>query len=481
MGEARELLERIGGFRRRLEQMPDLSVVPDLSALTAGSEPAAKVEAGSKNQEAIESVLRHMSKPNPDNTAELPTHLIARAKRLLAEGRALIIELRSLGEQPGLASAAEDDPLLAGYAETVAMTEAALRLVQVFPDEPSAQVRLCDGFAAILEAVRERLGLVNHALGVRAAEGRDVGFVSRLLEDVRDGKRVSAEPIDEWGEALWLAESEGPLRFAHVDPKAEVEGEEFSAVTRHVAAHSLTVARVMARLVGDGRGSDLDPRDVVRSALLHDVGMLRVPAEVVAHEGALSEAQRRAVEAHVRVGVEMVKRSMPDAGPALDALAGHHERLDGTGYPARLKADQLDGLARLLAVADTYTALAAPRPHRAALDPRTALTDTLLLAERGSLDRHAAERLLRLTFYPVGTVVEMADGSVGVVTATPGPRTGANAPARPVVSVMTTPEGARLPVPRHVDLSATESGGIVRSLPADQRRRLAGRFHPELS
>ena len=64
-------------------------------------------------------------------------------------------------------------------------------------------------------------------------------------------------------------------------------------------------------------------------------------------------------------------------------------------------------------------------------DPRTALTDTLMEAERGTLDRGAAERLLQIAFYPVGTVVELSDGSVARVVAVHPPRADVHSPARP--------------------------------------------------
>ena len=120
---------------------------------------------------------------------------------------------------------------------------------------------------------------------------------------------------------------------------------------------------------------------------------------------------------HTRASSEIVAKLLPDFAALVDSIGTHHERLDGTGYPGGLKSDQIPPLARLLAVVDTYTALCCPRPYRPAHDPRTALTDTLLAAEQNLLDRFAAEKLMTLGLYPVGSVVELGDGSVGVVAA----------------------------------------------------------------
>src|SRR5207249_69187 len=113
-----------------------------------------------------------------------------------------------------------------------------------------------------------------------------------------------------------------------------------------------------------------------------------------------------------------------------------------------LRDVQVSPLVRLLAVCDVYAALCSPRPHRSALDTRTALTDTLLLAEQGALDPHQAELLLKLTFYPPGTLVELADGAVGLVVATHQGRRDPSAPARPVVALVADSSGRSLPTPR---------------------------------
>src|SRR5262249_6424599 len=145
-----------------------------------------------------------------------------------------------------------------------------------------------------------------------------------------------------------------------------------------------------------------------------------------------------------------------------------------------LKDAQIGPLPRLLALADVYAALCCLRPHRPASDPRTALTDTLLLAERGKLDATLAERLLHLSFYPVGSMVELADGSVGLVVATHLAPRQLHTPGKPVVALLTDRDGKPLATPRHLDLAECEGGTIVRSLAAGQRRDLLARRYPEL-
>ncbi len=260
-----------------------------------------------------------------------------------------------------------------------------------------------------------------------------------------------------------------PLRFLHAganDP------------ARFAAAHGLTVAQVLARLLLH------DPQAPVQlavmAALVHDVGMVCVPAELLAKPDVLSDQERRIVEKHAAAGGPMVAPLWPGGGWPIDAVTDHHERPDGTGYPLGHKDIQLAEPVRLLAVCDVYAALCCPRPHRPALDTRTALTETLLLAERDALDRQQAERLLALSFFPAGSVVELTDGSSAfVLAAHPGQR-GLTNPARPIVLLLTDSQSQPLALPQVIDLVEERERSVVRSLATTERRRLLGRRYPEL-
>src|SRR5262249_44434983 len=243
--------------------------------------------------------------------------------------------------------------------------------------------------------------------------------------------------------------------------------------------HSLPVAQVVARRVRHAAEFGRQPTGPVLAALLHDVGLLGLPSGLLATAGPLDDAQRRLVERHAWEGAELVTRQLPSAGGLAEAIAGHHERLDGSGYPAGLRDVQVGAVARLLAVADVYAAQCCPRPHRAALDPRTALTDTLLWAERGGLDRTWAEKLLHLSFYPGGSVVEVTDGSRARVVAAHPLRADLQTPARPVVALLTDGRGRWLPAPEPLDLAQCEGRAVVRTLPAQERRTRLGERYPE--
>jgi hypothetical protein len=284
-------------------------------------------------------------------------------------------------------------------------------------------------------------------------------------------------------EILDDARSARPMRFVHasVDSIAShAEAAPLAAPARFAAAHGVNVAQVVARLVPHDPEWASHPLLAVLAALLIDCGMTTIPVAVLARAGELTAAERRQVESHAQVGAEMILRCFPAIAPLAAAVAAHHERTDGTGYPAGLRGTTIPALGRLLAVADVYVAVNEPRPHRSARDGRAALTEILLLAEHGLLDRAHAAYLVRLSFYPVGTVVELTDGRVGVVVANHPNPDDPRAPGRPVVAVLATADGALLPHPEHVDLSSADRGGILRAVPIARRRELLGPRYPDL-
>jgi HD-GYP domain-containing protein (c-di-GMP phosphodiesterase class II) len=492
MSDTRALLNRITSFRQRLEQTPNL--IPASVALDdpdAARSQTADLLAGSS--ELLTRSLRALAGA-PVNEGPLPVQLTARARRLLEEARGLIaVQKKLTGDAmlAGLMAAAlaapagtEPDPLVTYTRETVALTDAALRMVQAFPPAAEAQLRMCEGVEAMLRAVRDRLTVAQSAVGARRKDVDRIDGLARRLTDLTAGRAVDFAWFMELGEQLLEeARQAAPLRFLSADPHSTCgypDGPTVPAPARFVAAHALTVAQVLARVAPQDYEWSNRPLVPVVAGMLMDVGMLRVPAAVLATPGPLGPEERRLIDAHAEAGADLIRAMVPETGPVADAVAAHHERPDGTGYPSSLMGEQVSSLARVLAVCDTYAALACERPHRPASDPRTALTDTLLAAEHGRLDRDFTEYLLALSFHPVGTVVELTDGRVAVVAANHPGRVNLRTTARPVVAVLTDAAGNVLPRPEFLDLAAAERGSVVRVPGAAERTKLLAKHYPEL-
>ena len=488
MSETQVLLSRIVALRQRLEQVQGLArEAGDAAAGLLGSYetvgPArlsdleARAALGSEQSWQLEAAVRPLTTVPEATPPTLPAQLTARARRALERGRDLFTALRELSHE---AAVQEPGSVAATLSrECTSLTDAALRLVRGLPDSPSAQLHQCEGIEGVLDAATRKLASLSAVVRRQREEGRRIALLVDFLSGLAAGDAVDLAPVSALAETLLDEAAEcTPLRFLNPPPATL----EVGWVARAVACHALTVAQVMARLVR--QDADLRGRstEAVLAALTHDVGMLTVAPEVLAHAGPLDEAGRRAVEEHCHAGAAMLAR-LPDAALLTEAAERHHERRDGTGYPDGLREQQVSPVTRLLAVCDVYAAGCCARPHRPAREPRTALTDVLLLAEQGLLDSHFAERLLQLSFYPAGSVVELADGAVGVVAAPPSVRRpGAEtpaSPARPVVALLIDADNHFLPAPRYVDLAQCEAHSIVRTLLPAERRRLLGARYPE--
>jgi len=476
MSDSRGLLDRITAFRQRLEAVPYL--IPDAIAVDPGADRHIAAEA-----EAFRVRLQQIvAAPHVPEGPPAP-QLTDRARRLLAAAKHLLDRQRIFTADPLYASLGSDS-LVDYHRETVAVMDSALRLAQAFPDSPSAQLKQCTGLDGLIGVVQERLTVQERALSRRKADGDRIDRLASVYGAMAASAPVGLTAVASLAEELLEEARQGkPLRFvfAVVDSVCAHPGAVgFPAPTRFLAAHAVNVAQVVARIVPADPEWAGRPLLAVVAALLVDCGMTTVPAAVIGKAGGLTPGERRLIEAHAQMGAELVLRCFPEVAPLAAAVAAHHERHDGTGYPAGLKGTTSPSLGRLLAVADVYASLSSPRPHRAARDGRAALTEVLLLAEHGQLDRDYAGLLVRLSFYPVGTVVELTDGRVGVVAANHPNPADPRAPGRPVVAVLADANGVALAHPEHVDLASADRGGILRALSPERRRSILGARHPDL-
>ncbi|MCW5876801.1 MAG: HD-GYP domain-containing protein [Anaerolineales bacterium] len=140
----------------------------------------------------------------------------------------------------------------------------------------------------------------------------------------------------------------------------------------YTAGHSCRVAQAAFDFASAAlRLPPEELRILVQGALMHDVGKMQVPQEVLNKTGPLTPAERALIESHPITGYELCARLglMP---PELAIVRSHHERLDGRGYPDGLSGDEIPQLVRLLSVIDVWDALTSARAYRPAWSPEEA-------------------------------------------------------------------------------------------------------------
>jgi HD-GYP domain-containing protein (c-di-GMP phosphodiesterase class II) len=181
--------------------------------------------------------------------------------------------------------------------------------------------------------------------------------------------------------------------------------------------HALSAA-VWAVALGRHLGlpkSDLS--DLSVGVSLFDIGKMRIPERVLNKKDRLNETELKLIRCHVGLGLKMLENSEGMNHNIFEIVAHHHERHDGSGYPSGLSGNEIPPLARIAAIADCYDAITSQRPYAQAISPGTAVNRLYEWRGRDFQTEIVEEFIQAIGIYPAGTLVELSDGSVGVVLA----------------------------------------------------------------
>ncbi|MCW8887756.1 MAG: response regulator, partial [Gammaproteobacteria bacterium] len=162
----------------------------------------------------------------------------------------------------------------------------------------------------------------------------------------------------------------------------------------YTAGHQRRVADLAQAIAEELELDNMVVEGVRMGAIIHDIGKIRVPAEIMNYPGKLGADQMAMIRAHAAAGFEIIKE-VPFPWPIAEMINQHHERLDGSGYPQGLSSDDIILEAKILAVADVVEAINSHRPFRASLGIDVALGE--LEENRGLLyDPDVVDACLRL-------------------------------------------------------------------------------------
>lgn len=255
------------------------------------------------------------------------------------------------------------------------------------PAEPvshfmSRQIITIKASASLAEAVQMMKAHGIRHLPVLDARGKLAGVVSG-----RDFRRQSDAAIK--------------ARAAHaskLEKALEDTLEALAAVLEqrdpYTAGHQKHVG-MLAVLIGRELGFNAERLHALNlAAIVHDLGKIQIPVEILTKPGRLNEAEFALVKEHPLIGYQILK-NIDFPWPIADIVVQHHEALDGSGYPFGLKGEQILAESRVLTVADIVESLAADRPYRAALGIEAAIAEITRL--RGSkLDPDAVDACVRV-------------------------------------------------------------------------------------
>ncbi|MCI0435354.1 MAG: HD domain-containing protein [Gemmatimonadetes bacterium] len=207
----------------------------------------------------------------------------------------------------------------------------------------------------------------------------EVEALTWIFDTVREGRALPVIEAEAVVGSLYLHHHEGAGMRISVVPNADMP--------RYHAVHAVNVSLLAMTLAGETGHDAASARRIGLAAILHDIGMTRVPLEVVTKAGQISDAERDLVTMHPVEGARIIM----GAGISLDLAATvafeHHLKMDGSGYPKLLYPRTPHFASRLVQVCDVFHALMSPRPFRPAWPQEIVMS---YLNERAGFEFHTA-------------------------------------------------------------------------------------------
>lgn len=232
-------------------------------------------------------------------------------------------------------------------------------------------------------------------------------YVEQVFADARLGKAVDTEEAK-----AVVSDMMGSIIR---NPDALVLLSSLKAFDESEITHSMNVC-TLALAFGRFLGMGVDPlQELGLGALLHDIGETKVPEAVLKKRYGLTPDETREMQRHTEHGAEILRNTKGIPATAIDIALSHHEKVNGKGYPRGIKGEDISHFARIIAIIDVYDRLT----HVANKQRYITSTDALknMYEYRNVFfDGDLIERFIQcLGIYPVGTVVELGSGEVGVV------------------------------------------------------------------
>jgi len=241
--------------------------------------------------------------------------------------------------------------------------------------------------------------------------GKSKQAVIDMFEGARLGRAVEAKKLAPLARAIGQSiERHSRALLGLVRLKAKDE---------YTYLHSVAVCALMINFARHLKLDEEEVQDLGVAGLLHDVGKVAISDAVLLKPGKLDPRERAMVEGHPDAGYALLLQSADIPAAALEVALRHHEKVDGSGYPGGLSGEALSLHARMGAICDVYDAVTSDRPYKAAWTPCEALT--AMRGWAGHFDPELLDRFAdSLGIWPVGTLVRVSDGHLGIVMGSGG-------------------------------------------------------------
>lgn len=234
--------------------------------------------------------------------------------------------------------------------------------------------------------------LITDELGIKAAQAlREI--------DIDEAMNVAGEITDELS----------------VRGEISVNLVSLRTVSDYTYKHSVNVA-VLSVLTGIGLGLKKNMlKELAAAGLLHDIGKISIPMEMMEKAGPLTEEEYELIKKHSEFGYEAIKNNISISSKTKMGVFMHHENVNGSGYPMGISGDQIYMFAKIIHIADVYDALTSERAYKKAQSPGEAVE--FLMKNSGTMfqPEYVKAFIAYIPVYPKGRNVILSDGSVAVV------------------------------------------------------------------
>lgn len=267
--------------------------------------------------------------------------------------------------------------------------------------------KLLEKAAALPPLTRPQISLPDEMVVAEKLHREAKGLVSNVMADVKIGKSIDVSSVSELADGMLDSIFRNHNALSCLGRIRQKDS--------YLMEHSVNLSVLMSIF---GRSLSLE-RDILHQtiigALLHDIGKILVPDEVLHKPGKLTDDEFFAMKTHVTHSHDILQATEGISELTIIVAAQHHEKMDGSGYPKGLIGEAISPYGRMVAITDVYDAITADRVYHKGMTP-TAAIKKLLEWSGAHLDRGLVEHFIRTVgIFPVGSLVLLESGRLGVV------------------------------------------------------------------
>lgn len=279
------------------------------------------------------------------------------------------------------------------------------------------------------------------------------GVLEALFRDAYEGKPCKVEEVQELAvsivDNILASQAIQPTDLVgQVGQSIFLRAFYYESSKADLMEHTLNAAILSAKLGALLNYSHQELLGLTFAALLHNIGMVFLPQDILSKLDPLTPEERHIIQTHSDLGAAHVRKIGPEYEPVAEIIYQIHERENGQGYPEGLRGNEIHDEAKIIGICDVYVAMNKPRVYRAAFLPFDAMQAIIQRMEEQFAPHLVRALLQALSIFPVGSLIRLSSGEVGRVAAANPER-----PMRPVVEVIFDARDSRLEPPSTMDLT----------------------------